>query len=112
MTIGNQTAGRTTHWTEAETTLLVEWTQAGKTALAIAERLGRSHEAVKTKRRWVVRNYTATPKPTTPPPPLSIRILQLVATIEREATAAKPRQTYLKALRKGLVVMIWKARGT
>jgi hypothetical protein len=110
MTIANQTAARSNHWTDQETALLVEWTNAGRTALAIAQELGRSHEAVKTKRRWIVRSYKAAPKPTTPPPPVNTRIQQLVATIEREAAAAKPRQAYLYQLRTGLLRLVRDAR--
>jgi IS30 family transposase len=101
-------------WTNEEHARLDALLAAGWTTDQIAADLGRTHEAIKTRRRKremypQVRQRQAVVKPMAAP---AVRVQALARTIAAAASERQPDEAYLRELRKGLVMLKWRDRQT
>jgi hypothetical protein len=92
-------------WQAHEDELLRSMVAAGRTSAQIGDVLGRTKDAVDTRRRILrgTRKRRGQPKPALPQ---SHRIAALVATIERVKAERRVDQRLLREYRKGLIVLL------
>jgi predicted transcriptional regulator len=96
-------------WSEADDATLLQMSAAGRTSAQIADALGRTKDAVDTRKRILrgTRKRRGQPKPAVPQ---SHRVAALVATIERVKQERRVDGALLYQYRMGLLQLVRQGR--